>query len=324
MRQITYSEAITEGLAEEMEIDSGIYVIGQDIKYCGIGRVVPELLHKFDPGRFIESPIAEGIIIGTSIGAAMMGFRPVAEIIFSDFSSLILDLIHNYASKVHYFHSGNSICPLVIRMMCGGGGGKGHGPQHSQSLEAWFCHTPGLRVCIPSTPYDAKGLIKSAVRDNNPVIFYEHRCLYDLEGSIPEESYTIPLGNADVKRKGKDITVIATSAMVLEALAAAVELEKQRIDVEVVDPRTLVPLDKKTLVDSVKKTGRVVIAHEACRTGGVGGEIASVLADEAFPYLKAPIKRIGAPDIPIPSNPELEALYFPNRRDIISKIRELL
>jgi pyruvate/2-oxoglutarate/acetoin dehydrogenase E1 component len=286
--------------------------------------VVPELLHKFDPGRFIESPIAEGIIIGTSIGAAMMGFRPVAEIIFSDFSSLILDLIHNYASKVHYFHSGNSICPLVIRMMCGGGGGKGHGPQHSQSLEAWFCHTPGLRVCIPSTPYDAKGLIKSAVRDNNPVIFYEHRCLYDLEGSIPEESYTIPLGNADVKRKGKDITVIATSAMVNEALAAASELERQGIDIEVVDPRTLVPLDKKTLVESVKKTGRVIVAHEACLTGGVGGEIAALLAEEAFPYLKAPVKRVGAPDIPIPSNPELEASYFPSRRDIISKIREFL
>jgi len=324
LKQITYSEAIAEGLAEEMALDFNIFIIGQDIKYCGIGRVVPKLFQRFDQDRFIEAPIAEGIIIGTSIGAAMMGFRPVAEIIFSDFSALILELIHNYASKVHYSHVGKTSCPIVIRMMCGGGGGKGYGPQHSQSLEAWFCHTPGLRVCIPSTPYDAKGLIKSAVRDNNPVIFYEHRCLYDLKGPIPEESYTIPLGKADVKRKGKDITVIATSAMVLEALAAAVELEKQRIDVEVVDPRTLVPLDKKTLVDSVKKTGRVVIAHEACRTGGVGGEIASVLADEAFPYLKAPIKRIGAPDIPIPSNPELEALYFPNRRDIISKIRELL
>jgi pyruvate dehydrogenase E1 component beta subunit len=323
-RQLTYSEAIAEGLSEEMERDKNIYLIGQDIKTYGIGRVAPKLLGKFDPTRFIEAPVSEGIIVGSSIGAAMMGFRPVAEVIFSDFSALVLDLIHNYASKVCYFHLGRATCPMVIRLMCGGGGGKGFGPQHSQSLEAWFCHTPGLKVCMPSTPEDAKGLIKSALRDDNPVIFYEHRRLYGLKGSVPEGELTIPLGEADIKREGEDVTIIATSAMVHEALEAAEELEREGIDAEVVDPRTLMPLDREALLKSVRKTGRAVVVHEACLSGGIGGEIAAILAADAFDDLRSPVRRIGAPDIPIPANPWLEARYFPDRNRIVEAVRGLL
>lgn len=323
-RRLTYSEAIAEGLSEEMARDEGIYMIGQDIRYYGIGRVAPKLVERFDPDRFIEAPISEGAIVGSAIGAAMMGLRPVAEVIFSDFSALALDLIHNYASKVSYFHLGKAACPLVLRMMCGGGGRRGYGPQHSQSLESWFCHTPGLKVCMPSTPCDAKGMIKSAILDGNPVVCFEHRMLYPVEGPVPEAEYRIPLGEAEIKREGRDVTIVATSFMVQEALAAAEELEQTGVEAEVVDPRTLVPLDRKTLVDSVRKTGRAVIAHEACVTGGVGGEIAAVLADEAFAFLKAPVKRIGAPDIPIPAAPNLEACYFPNRRHIVDTVRGLL
>lgn len=323
-RQLTYSEAIAEGLSEEMERNERIYLIGEDIKYYGIGRVVPKLLDRFDATRFIEAPISEGVIVGSSIGTAMMGFRPVAEIIFSDFSALVLDLVHNYASKVSYFHLGKASCPMVIRMMCGGGGGKGFGPQHSQSLEAWFCHTPGLKVCMPATPYDAKGLVKSAIRDDNPVVCFEHRMLYDMKGPVPEGDYTIPLGEADIKRKGKDVSIIATSAMVREALAAAAELEKGGVDAEVVDPRSLVPLDRETIVRSVRKTGRAVVAHEACVSGGIGGEIAAILAADAFYDLKAPVRRVGAPDIPVPATPELEARYLPARRHIFETVRQIL
>jgi len=242
---------------------------------------------------------------------------------FADFLTLASDHIVNSAAKMQYSYQGETKLPIVFRIPSGGG--RGTGAHHSQSLEAWVMHVPGLKVVMPSTPYDAKGLLKSAIRDDNPVVFFEQKFLYrSLKGPVPEEDYTIPIGVADVKRKGRDLTIIATGMMVQRSLQAAETLAKEGVETEVVDPRTLLPLDKETMIESVKKTGKVIIVHEACLTGGPGGEIAAILADEAFEHLEAPIKRIGAPFTVIPANPGLEAAYLPKSEDIVQKARELV
>ncbi|MEW6506089.1 MAG: alpha-ketoacid dehydrogenase subunit beta, partial [Chloroflexota bacterium] len=261
-------------------------------------------------------------IIGTAVGAAITGMRPVAEIMFGDLTALAMDQIANQTAKIRYMFGGQTNCPLVIRTPFGAG--VNIASHHSQSLEAWFMHVPGLYVAVPSTPYDAKGLLKTAIRGNNPVFFCEHKLLYPLEGEVPEEEYTISFGSADVKQEGSDVTVIATLFMVQKALKAAKELEKDGISTEVVDPRTLTPLDKQAIVKSVRKTGRAIIVTEDCKTAGVSAEIAAVIAEEAIDYLDAPIKRLAEPDTPIPFSPPLEQYVIPNEETIIKAVKEVV
>jgi pyruvate dehydrogenase E1 component beta subunit len=268
-----------------------------------------------------NTPISEAAIAGGAVGAALTGMRPILELQFSDFITIAMDQLVNQAAKLRYMYGGKGKVPLVLRTPAGSG--TGAAAQHSQSLEAWVAHIPGLKVVQPSTAYDAKGLLKAAMDDDNPVIFYEHKLLYKTKGDVPEEPYSIPLGKADVKRIGKDVTVVATSIMVHKALEAAAELEKEGIDVEVIDPRTLVPLDEETIIKSVKKTGRLIVVHEAVKRGGFGGEIASIIAEsEAFDYLDAPIKRLGGLPIPIPYNPTLEKAAVPQITDIIQAVKD--
>jgi pyruvate dehydrogenase E1 component beta subunit len=271
----------------------------------------------------IDTAISESAIAGTSVGAALWGMRPVAEIMFADFMALAMDHIANSAAKMRFAYAGEATVPVVFRMAIGAG--VGAALHHSQSTEAWITNVPGLKVVMPSTPADAKGLLKSSIRDDNPVVFLEHKLLYSrLKGPIPEGDYLIPLGKADVKRVGEGVTIIATGAMVQQALAAAEILEKEGVKAEVVDPRTLVPLDRQGILDSVKKTGKVVIVHEAPTIGGFGGEIAAVIAEEGFYSLDAPIKRVGAPFMPVPAHPLLEQSYLPNAEKIVAAAREIL
>jgi pyruvate/2-oxoglutarate/acetoin dehydrogenase E1 component len=327
MREVTFLEAINEALHEEMARDERVYVIGEDVR-IGYGKggafgATHGLLKRFGPDRVIDTPISESAIAGTSVGAALWGMRPVAEIMFSDFLALAMDHVANSAAKMRYAYAGEATVPVVFRMACGAG--VGAALHHSQSPEAWIANVPGLKVVMPSTPHDAKGLLKSAIRDDNPVVFFEHKLLYSrLKGSIPEEEYLVPLGKADIKRTGEDVTVIATGAMVHQALAAAEILAKDGVKAEVLDPRTLVPLDRETIFHSIEKTGRVVIVHEAPKTGGIGGEIAAVIAEEAFYSLDAPIKRVGAPFTPVPASPILEKFYLPNAEKIVAAAKELL
>jgi pyruvate/2-oxoglutarate/acetoin dehydrogenase E1 component len=259
---------------------------------------------------------------GAAIGAAITGMRPVAEIMFGDLSTLAMDQIANQAAKLRYMFGGQTGVPMVVRMPFGAGASVA--AHHSQSLEAWFMHIPGLMVVVPATPYDAKGLLKTAIRDDNPVMFCEHKLLYQLKGAVPEEAYYIPFGEADVKRSGTDVTIVATLLMVHKALSAAETLAQEGISVEVIDPRTLTPLDTKTIIDSVKKTGRVVIVTEGCKTAGVGAEIAAIIGEEALDYLDAPIKRISEPDTPIPFSPVLEEFVIPNEKTIINVVKEII
>lgn len=323
MREITYLQAIKEALREEMLRDERVFLIGEDIGvYGGAFGVTLGLIDEFGEERVRDTPISEAVIAGAAAGAAMMGMRPVAEIMFSDFMTISMDQLVNQAAKTHYMFGGNMRVPMVIRTP--GGSGSGAAAQHSQSLENWFVHVPGLKVVMPSTPYDAKGLLKSAIRDNNPVVFLEQKLLYRTKGQVPGEDYVVPLGVADVKREGRDVTIVATSAMVLRALEAAQTLASEGIEAEVIDPRTLVPLDEEALVRSVKKTGRLVVVHEACKRGGFGGEIAALIADsEAFDYLDAPIKRVAGKDIPIPYNRNLEKHAVPQVPDIVQAAREV-
>ncbi len=323
MRKLTFAQALNEALRQEMRRDPTIYVAGEDVgKYGGIFGVTAGLLEEFGEERVRDTPITESAIIGSAVGAAAAGLRPVVEIMFIDFIGVALDQLFNQAAKMKYMFGGKARLPIVVRTTCGAG--MCAAAQHSQSLEAWFMHIPGLKVVAPSTPYDAKGLLISSIRDDNPVLFIEHKMLYGIEGDVPEEPYTIPLGVADVKREGKDVTVVATMAMVHRALEAADDLAKEGVEVEVVDPRTLSPLDKETIINSVKKTHRLVIVHEAVKQAGPGAEIAAMVAEEAFDYLDAPIKRVAAPFTPVPFSPVLESAYIPSKDCIISAIREVL
>ena len=324
MREITYRDALREALREEMLQDETVFVLGEDVGryWKGAFKVTKELAEEFGDERVRDTPISESAIIGVATGAAITGMRPIAEIMFGDLSALAMDQIANQAAKLTYMFGGQTKVPLVIRMPFGAG--VNVAAHHSQSLEAWFLHVPGLKIAMPSTPYDAKGLLKTAIRDDNPVMFFEHKLLYNIKGPVPEEEYTVPLGVADVKRKGEDVTIVATLYMVHKSLAAAEELGKEEISVEVVDPRTLVPLDKQAIIDSVKKTGRIVIVTEDCKTGGVSAEIAAVVAEEAIDYLDAPVKRVAEPDTPIPFSPPLERFVIPDEKKIIGAVKEVI
>jgi len=323
MREITYAEAIREALRQEMRRDKNIFLIGEDLGiYGGAFGVTYGLIDEFGEERVRDTPISEAAIAGAALGAAITGMRPVAEIMFMDFTTIAMEQIVNQAAKIKFMFGGKVKVPMVVRTPAGSG--TGAAAQHSQSLEAWFTHVPGLKVVMPSTPYDAKGLLISSIRDDNPVIFIEHKLLYKITGEVPEEEYKIPLGVADIKRKGEDLTIVATSIMIQKTLYASKELEKVGISIEVVDPRTLKPYDKKTIIESIKKTGKVIIVHEACKTGGFGAEIAAMISEsESFDYLDAPIKRLGGLDIPIPYNRNLERHAVPQIKDIINATKEL-
>ncbi|KPV64792.1 MAG: pyruvate dehydrogenase subunit beta [Candidatus Bathyarchaeota archaeon BA1] len=324
MREITYRDALREALREEMIRDRAVFLLGEDIGryWGGAFKVTQGLAEEFGDERVRDTPISESAIIGVAIGAAITGMRPVAEIMFGDLTALAMDQIANQAAKLRYMFGGQAKVPMVIRTPFGAG--VNIAAHHSQSLEAWFMHVPGLKVAIPSTPYDAKGLLKTAIRDDNPVMFFEHKLLYPIKGHVPEEQYTIPFGLADIKRKGEDVTIFATVYMVHKALAAAEELGKQGIEVEVIDPRTLIPLDKQAILNSVKKTGRIVIVTEDCKTAGVSAEIAAIVAEEALDYLDAPVKRVAEPDTPIPFSPPLEQFVIPDEKSIIKAVRKIV
>jgi len=323
MREITYLEAVREALWQEMERDERVFIIGEDVGvYGGAFGVTLGLVEEFGEERVIDTPISEYGIAGAITGAALVGMRPVGEIMFMDFTTFAMEQLVNQAAKMRFMFGGTIEVPFVLRTPAGSG--TGAAAQHSQSLEAWFVHVPGLKVVAPSTPYDAKGLLLASIRDDNPVIFVEHKLLYKIRGPVPEEAYTVPLGTAEVKRAGRDLTIVATSIMVKRSLEAAEQLAREGIEAEVVDPRTLKPLDEETLVRSVKKTGRVLIVHEACKTGGYGGELAAVIAgSEAFDYLDAPIVRLAGRDMPIPYNRNLEYHTVPQVEDIVEAARQL-
>ena len=321
-REITFGEAVKEALIEEMRRDSHVFIIGEDVAEAGtVFKVLTGLLDEFGPDRVIDSPISEAGITGIGVGAAVTGMRPVVDIMFGDFTTLAMDQMVNQAAKTHYMSGGKLRVPMVIRTTMGAG--RRSAAQHSQSLHAWYSHIPGLKVAIPSTPYDAKGLMKTAIREDNPVVIVEDKMMYSLKGIVPNEEYTIPLGVADVKRVGEDITLVATSQMVHLALEASQKLAELDISAEVVDPRTTFPLDKQTLIDSVKKTSRAIVIDQGYQRYGVTGEIASVIADGAFYYLDAPVKRIGAMDVPIPFSPVLEDLTIPSVPDIVEMAKTL-
>jgi acetoin:2,6-dichlorophenolindophenol oxidoreductase subunit beta len=321
-REITFGQAIREALAEEMRRDPRVYVIGEDVAEAGTPfKVLSGLVEEFGPARVIDSPISEAGITGLGVGAAMTGMRPVVDIMFGDFIGLAMDQIVNQAAKVHYMSGGKLKVPLVVRTTLGAT--RRSAAQHSQSLHAWVSHIPGLKVALPSTPYDAKGLLKTAIRDDNPVIFFEDKMMYQLKGLVPEGEYTIPLGVASIKREGTDITIVATSSMVQVALAAAEILEKLAISAEVIDPRTTFPLDKQALIESAKKTSRAIVIDEGYERYGVTAEIASVIADGAFYYLDAPVKRMGAMDVPVPFSPVLEDQTVPTASSVAELARTL-
>ena len=321
-REITYLEAIREAMSQEMRQNEDVFILGEDIGvYGGAFGVTRGMIEEFGPERVRNTPISEAAIAGAAVGAALTGMRPILELQFSDFITIAMDQIVNQAAKTRYMFGGKGKVPMVLRTPSGSG--TGAAAQHSQSLEAWMAHIPGLKVVQPSTAYDAKGLLKAAMDDDNPVIFYEHKLLYGTSDIVPEEQYSIPLGKADIKREGTDVTIVATAIMVHKALEAAAELEKEGISVEVIDPRTIVPLDEETIINSVKKTGHLIVVHEAVKRGGIGGEIASMIAEsEAFDYLDAPIKRLGGLFIPMPYNPTLEKAAIPQVADIIAAVKE--
>jgi len=323
MREVTIRDSLREALREEMQRDESVFLLGEDIGrfWGGAFGVTKGLAEEFGDERVRDTPISENAIIGVAVGAAITGMRPVAEIMFGDLTALAVDQICNQAAKIRYMFGGQVSVRCVIRTPFGAG--VNIASHHSQSLEAWFMHTPGLHVAAPSTPYDAKGLLKTAIRGNNPVFFVEHKLLYPIKGMIPNEDYTVPFGVADVKREGKDVTIVATLYMVHKALTAAEQLSKEGINAEVLDPRTLVPLDKTAIVKSLKKTGRLVIVSEDCKTAGVSAEIAAVVAEEALDYLDAPIRRVAEPDTPIPFSPSMEQFVIPNENSIIQAVKAM-
>ena len=321
METTSYVEAIRQGLWEEMTRDEDVFVLGEDVGvYGGAFKVTAGFLDQFGEERVMDTPLCESAIVGAAIGAALMGMRPVAEMQFADFISCAFDQITNFAAKCRYRWGAG--VPMVIRGPSGGG--IHGGPFHSQNPEMYFVHTPGLKVVAPSTAYDAKGLIKSAIRDEDPVLFFEHKYLYRrIKEELPSNEYLVPIGQADIKRKGGDISVITYGAMVHNALEAAGVLAGDGVELEVVDLRTLLPLDKATVLESVKKTGKVILLHEDTRTGGFAGELAAVIAEEVFEYLDGPVMRITAPDTPIPYSPPLEEFFLPKTSDVVSVARHL-
>ncbi len=323
IREITYRDALREALTEEMRKDPDIFLIGEDIgTYGGAYAVTRGLLDEFGPRRVMDTPISEAAIVGAAIGAAACGTRPVAEIMYVDFLTFAMDQIVNQAAKMRYMFGGKVSVPMVIRTQ--GGAGKQSAAQHSQSLERWFIGIPGLKVVMPGTPYDAKGLLKSSIHDNNPVLFIEHKLLYSTKGKVPEQDYTIPIGKADLKREGRDVTIVTYSRMLLLSLEAADVLSGEGIEAEVIDLRTLAPLDIQTVLDSVKKTGRVVIVEEGHKTGGVAGEIWAQITERAFDYLDAPLERVAAEDTPMPCSPVLEEAALPSVAKIANAVKEVI
>ncbi|HSB04122.1 MAG TPA: alpha-ketoacid dehydrogenase subunit beta [Thermodesulfobacteriota bacterium] len=323
MKEITYAEAITEALTEEMNRDERVFVMGEDVgRFGGIYVAIPKLWKEFGDERVRDTPISENAIIGFALGAAITGMRPVAELMFCDLTALAMDQIVNQAAKIRYMFGGNIKVPLVIRTTLGGL--RSIAAQHSQSLEAWFTHVPGLKIAMPSTPYTAKGLLKTAIRDDNPVMLFEHQQLMRTKGVVPEEEYLVPFGQAEIMREGKDLTVVATSLMVHRALNAARELEKYGIQIEVIDPCTLNPFDKKTILASVQKTGRLLVVHQGCRTSGFGAEVAAITAEEGFEYLISPVRRVASLDVPVPYSKKLENFVIPDEQRIVKEVMSML
>ncbi|MEG0749698.1 MAG: alpha-ketoacid dehydrogenase subunit beta [Carnobacterium sp.] len=324
MREITYLAAINEALDEALAEDDRVFLMGEDIGLYGGGfGATKGLIEKYGAERIRNTPISESALAGAAVGSAMTGLRPIIEIQFSDFITIAMDQLVNQAAKIHYMYGGKATVPLVMRTA--GGSGTGHAAQHSQSLENWTAHIPGLKVVQPSTAYDAKGLLHAAIEDNNPVMFYEHKLSYKTKGTVPAGKYVIPLGVADIKRLGTHVTVVATGIMVGKSLAAAEQLAAEGISLEVIDPRTLVPLDTKTIIQSVQKTGRLLIVHEAVKRSGFGGEVASLVAEsEAFYALRKPIQRLGGKAIPMPYQKELEYHAIPQLEDILAAARHLM
>lgn len=323
--EISYQEAIREALREEMVRDESVFLLGEDIgKHGGAFGVTRTLFDQFGPERVRNTPISENSIIGAATGAALVGMRPVAEIMFIDFSGLAMDQIANQAAKLRLMTGGQCKVPWVLRMPQGGGAGKSTAAQHSQSLEVWYAHIPGLKVVLPSTPYDAKGLMKAAIRDDNPVIFLEHKLLYAFRGLVPEEDYVLPLSKCDLKREGEDVTVIASGYMVWHGMLAAQILANEGISVEVIDVRTVSPLDEETIGQSVRKTGRAVLVAEACRSYGPTGEWGMVAIEQAFDYLQAPVVRVTGRTTPIPFANSLENGVWPDTNDVVNAIRRVM
>jgi pyruvate/2-oxoglutarate/acetoin dehydrogenase E1 component len=322
VREISFAQAVREALAEEMRRDSRVCILGEDVAEAGTPfKVLSGLVEEFGTSRVIDTPISEAGFTGVGVGAAMTGMRPVIDIMFGDFLTLVMDQMVNQAAKVHYMSGGKWKVPMVLRTTLGAT--RRSAAQHSQSLHAWLSHVPGLKVVMPSTPYDAKGLLKSAIRDDNPVVFFEDKMMYRQKGPVPADDYTIPLGVADVKRVGKDITLVATSSMVEVALGAAALLQEIGVSAEVIDPRTTWPLDEKTLVDSARKTSRAIVIDEGYGRYGVTGELASVISEGAFYNLEAPVKRMGAMHVPIPFSPPLEDVTVPTAQTVFEAARAL-
>lgn len=323
MAELMYREALNQAYFEEMRRDPTVFALGEGIaERGGSFKVTVGLLDEFGPQRVMDTPIAEASFTGAALGAALVGTRPVVEILFVDFTALVMDQIINQAAKYHFMSGGAGRVPMVLRTQ--GGAGNGLAAQHSQSLEALFYHIPGLQVVMPATPYDAKGLLKSAIRDDDPVIFIEHKLLYMTKGEVPEDEYLVPLGKADIKREGRDATLVTYSHMTLKCLEAAQILQGEGISVEVVDCRTLSPLDMDTILHSVRKTGRVVVAYEACRRGGVGSDIAANIMEAAYDDLDGPVVRVAGRITPIPYNLELEKACIPSAAEIVAAVRGLL
>lgn len=322
-RELTFAEALNEALRQEMERDPTVIVMGEDVGvYGGIFGVTKDLIKRFGPERVIDTPISEAGFIGAGVGAAATGLRPVVELMFVDFFGVAMDQIYNQAAKMRYMFGGKIKVPITIRTTIGAG--LSAAAQHSQVLYSIFAHVPGLKVVVPSTPYDAKGLLITAIRDDDPVMFFEHKMLYGMKGPVPEEPYTIPFGQADVKREGSDVTIVATALMVHKALEAADLLAKEGVSAEVVDPRTIVPLDKEAIFKSVRKTGRLVVVDEDYDRCGFAAWIAAIVADEAFEYLDAPIKRVTTPTVPIPFSPVLERHILPDAEKIVKAVKAVV
>lgn len=324
MTEMTYRDALRAGIREEMLRDERVFLLGEDIalNWGGAFKVTKGLAEEFGEVRVRDTPISENTIVGAAVGAAITGMIPIVEIMFGDLIALAMDQVCNQAAKMRYMFGGQTSVPLVLRTPFGGG--KNIASHHSQSLEAWFMHTPGLKIAVPAFASDVKGLIKTAIRDPNPVLFAEHKLVYDKKEEVPDEEYLIPFGQAKIRREGTDVTLWGTFFMLHKALEVADELAKEGISVEVIDPRTLVPLDTKTLIESVKKTGRLVLVTEETKTGATTAEVAAIVQEEAFDWLDAPVKRVNAPDTPVPFSPPLENYFIPDNKRIAEAIRNIM